>query len=93
MSYKFTQDFGTHNQDTVGEYSNDRDWDRPKKGKLRIMPVSDSPWAPTGFGTNTKNIGAILHTEGHHIGYGGCQNSQHGKWLTPWPLGQTEKKI
>ena len=93
MSYKFTQDFGTHNQDTVGEYSNDRDWDRPKKGKLRIMPVSDSPWAPTGFGTNTKNIGAILHTEGHHIGYGGCQNSQHGKWLTPWPLGQTEKKV
>ena len=23
--------------------------DRPLKGKLRIMPISDSPWAPTGF--------------------------------------------
>ena len=29
-------------------------WKTPKKDKLRIMPVSDSPWAPTGFGTNTK---------------------------------------
>ena len=48
--------------------------DRPKKGKLRIMPVSDSPWAPTGFGTNTRNIGAILYMDGHLIGYGGCQN-------------------
>ena len=93
MSYKFTQDFGSHNQDTVGEYARDKEWDRPKKGKLRIMPVSDSPWAPTGFGTNTKNIAAILHNEGHHIGYGGCQNSQHGKWVTPWPLGQTEKTV
>ena len=94
MSYKFTQDFGKHNQDTVGEYSAfPTKWDRPKKGKLRVMPISDSPWAPTGFGTNTKNISAILHEEGHHIGYGGCQNSQHGHWSTPWPLGQTEKKV
>jgi len=93
MSDKFTQDFGSNNQDTVGEYVPDKEWDRPKKGKLRVMPVSDSPWAPTGFGTNTKNISAILHNEGHHIGYGGCQNPQHGKWLTPWPLGQTEKKV
>ncbi len=54
------------------------------------MPVSDSPWAPTGFGTNTKNIAAILSNQGHHIGYGGCQNNQHGMWYTPWPLGQTE---
>ena len=84
--------FSLSNQDTVGEYSNDVEWDRPKKGKLRIMPVSDSPWAPTGFGTNTKNLSCILHKEGHHIGYGGCQNPQHGKWHTPWPLGQTEKK-
>ena len=94
MSYKFTQDFGKHNQDTVGEYGAFPDkMDRPKKGKLRVMPISDSPWAPTGFGTNTKNISCILHEEGHHIGYGGCQNSQHGQWFTPWPLGQTEKKV
>jgi len=86
-----TQQFSQHNQDTVGQYSSDLDWDRPKKNKLRIMPVSDSPWAPTGFGTNTKNISAILHNEGHHIGFAGCQNNQHGKWNTPWPLGQTEK--
>ena len=32
---------------------------RPLKDKLRIMAVSDSPWAPTGFGTNTKNISDI----------------------------------
>ena len=83
--------FSLSNQDTVGKYSGDIKWDRPKKGKLRIMTVSDSPWAPTGFGTNTKNLSCILHTEGHHIGYGGCQNPQHGKWHTPWPLGQTEK--
>ena len=63
---------------------------RPLKGKLRIMAVSDSPWAPTGFGTNTRNIGAILYNEGHHIGYGGCQNPSHVKWSTPWPLNQTE---
>ena len=88
-----TQQFSQHNQDTVGQYSSDLDWDRPKKNKLRIMPVSDSPWAPTGFGTNTKNISAILHNEGHHIGFAGCQNNQHGKWNTPWPLGQTEKTV
>jgi glycosyltransferase involved in cell wall biosynthesis len=64
--------------------------DRPLKGKLRIMPISDSPWAPTGFGTNTRNIGAILYGDGHRIGYGGCQNSSHVKWSTPWPLSQTE---
>ena len=45
--------------------------DRPLKGKLRIMPISDSPWAPTGFGTNTRNIGAILYGDGHRIGYAG----------------------
>ena len=68
-------------------------WSHPKKGKLRIMPISDSPWAPTGFGTNTKNISAILYGEGHHIGYGGCQNDQHCAWTTPWPLNQTEKLV
>tara|TARA_R110000824_G_scaffold284408_1_gene472708 strand:- start:368 stop:1849 length:1482 start_codon:yes stop_codon:yes gene_type:complete len=77
-------------QETVGRTEDPTDWDRPNKGKLRIMPVSDSPWAPTGFGTNTKNIGAILYNEGHHIGYAGCQNAQHSKWHTPWPLNQTE---
>ena len=56
------------------------------------MPVSDSPWAPTGFGTNTKNVSAILNKEGHWIGYAGCQNDRHAQWLTPWPLGQTEKE-
>ena len=82
-----------NNDNTVGRYADDTDFDRPKKGKLRIMPISDSPWAPTGFGTNTKNVSAILHTEGHHIGYGGCQNPTYGKWFTPWPLGQTEKEV
>tara|TARA_R100000963_G_C4638621_1_gene102393 strand:+ start:290 stop:1807 length:1518 start_codon:yes stop_codon:yes gene_type:complete len=84
--------FSKNNMDTVGEYAEDLEWDRPLKDKLRIMPVSDSPWAPTGFGTNTKNIGAILYNNGHHIGYGGCQNPRHGKWLTSWPLGQTKEK-
>ena len=46
----------------------DYKWETPKKGKLRIMPISDSPWAPTGFGTNTKNVSAILVKDGHHIG-------------------------
>ena len=87
------QQFSTNNQDTVGQYHKDLKFDTPKKGKLRIMPVSDSSWAPTGFGTNTKNISAILHNEGHHIGYGGCQNDRHAKWSTPWPLGQTEKTV
>jgi len=84
-------DFAKSNENTVGKNIDGMKFDTPKKGKLRIMPVSDSPWAPTGFGTNTKNIAAILNNKGHHIGYGGCQNSKHGKWETPWPLGQTEK--
>jgi len=61
---------------------------RPLKGKLRVMLISDSPWAPTGFGTNTRNIGAILYGDGYRIGYGGCQNPSHIKWSTPWPLNQ-----
>ena len=65
-------------------------WSHPKKGKLRIMPISDSPWAPTGFGTNTKNVAAILRKDGHHIGYGGCQNPRHDRYEIPWPLNQTE---
>ena len=77
---------------TVGEYAEDVEWDTPLKGKLRIMPVSDSPWAPTGFGTNTKNIGCILYNEGHHIGYAGCHNPTHARYETEWPLGQTEKR-
>jgi glycosyltransferase involved in cell wall biosynthesis len=79
-------------QEIVGRTLDDLKWDRPKKDKLRIMPVSDSPWAPTGFGTNTKNIGAIMYEEGHHVGYAGCQNPRHTKWNTPWPLNQTEKE-
>ena len=47
----------------------DYKWKTPTKGKLRIMPISDSPWAPTGFGTNTRNVSAILAEDGHHIGY------------------------
>ena len=64
--------------------STEFEWDTPKKGKLRIMPISDSPWAPTGFGTNTKNVAAILTREGHHIGYGGCQNPQHTPYEIPY---------
>ena len=45
------QEFSTNNQDTVGQYHKDLEFDTPKKGKLRILPVSDSAWAPTGFGT------------------------------------------
>ncbi len=61
---------------------------------VRIMPISDSPWAPTGFGTNTRNIASIFAEEGHTIGYAGCQNPKHEpNWETPWPLGQTEKKV
>jgi len=66
-------------------------WKTPKKGKLRIMPISDSAWAPTGFGTNTKNVSAILTKEGHHIGYGGCQNRSHRPFDIPWPLNQEEE--
>jgi len=61
---------------------------------MKIMPVSDSPWAPTGFGTNTRNIASIFAEEGHQVGYAGCQNQKHDpEWETPWPLGQTEKKV
>ena len=67
-------------------------YNTPLKGKLRILPISDSPWAPTGFGTNTKNVAALLTKEGHHIGYGGCQNPQWNDYHIPWPLGQSEKK-
>ena len=62
--------FQQNNQDTVGRIAEPVDF-KIKKNKLKIMPVSDSPWAPTGFGTNTKNIACILSKEGHHIGYGG----------------------
>ena len=61
---------------------------------MKIMPISDSPWAPTGFGTNTRNIASIFAEEGHTVGYAGCQNSEHNpKWETPWPLGQEDKKV
>jgi len=73
----------------LGEHN----YDTPKKGKLRVLPISDSPWAPTGFGTNTKNVSAILTEAGHHIGYGGCQNPTHVPHETAWPLGQTEKTV
>jgi glycosyltransferase involved in cell wall biosynthesis len=63
----------------------------PTKGKLRLMPISDSLWAPTGFGTNTKNVSALLTKDGHHIGYGGCQNPQHVPCDIYWPLGQEEE--
>ena len=84
---------GKNDAHTVGQYEQDLDFDTPKEGKLRILATSDSSWAPTGFGTNTKNIAAVMHTEGHHIYYGGCQNDRHAKWTTPWPLGQTEKTV
>jgi len=62
--------------------------------KLRILVVSDSPWAPTGFGTNTRCIASIFAEAGHTVAYAGCQNPNHDpKWETPWPLGQTEKKV
>ena len=83
--------FQQNNQDTVGRIAEPQ-INKAKKNKLRIMPVSDSPWAPTGFGTNTKNISCILRNQGHAIGYGGCQNQRHATWYTPWPLGQTEKE-
>jgi len=61
---------------------------------MKIMPVSDSPWAPTGFGTNTRNIASIFAADGHQVGYAGCQNKEHVKdWETPWPLGQEEEKV
>ena len=77
---------------TVGKIEPDLDFRGALKDKLRLLLISDSPWAPTGFGTNTKNIACILYEDGHHIAYGGCQNPQHQKWTTPWPLGQTEKR-
>jgi len=82
-----------NSKNAVGRYDDDKSILLEKVNKLRIMPVSDSPWAPTGFGTNTKNVAAILHSAGHRIGYGGCQNDRHGAWFTPWPLGQTEKEV
>ena len=87
------QSFSNNSEHTVGRYSDELSFKDKPSDKLRIMPVSDSPWAPTGFGTNTKNVSAILHNEGHHIGYAGCQNTRHAKWYTPWPLGQTEKEV
>jgi len=87
------QSFSNNSETTVGRYSDELTFKDKPSDKLRIMPVSDSPWAPTGFGTNTKNVSAILYNEGHHIGFAGCQNSRHGKWYTPWPLGQTEKEV
>jgi glycosyltransferase involved in cell wall biosynthesis len=82
------------NATTVGRYDTEIGDTIVREGNpLRIMPVADSPWASTGFGTNTKNVSAILFEQGHHIGFGGCQNPQHGKWYTPWPLGQTEKEV
>jgi glycosyltransferase involved in cell wall biosynthesis len=57
------------------------------------MPISDSPHAPTGFGTNTKNVSAILTEAGHSIHYGGCQTQAHDpKYEIEWPLG-TGKKV
>ena len=76
-----------------GSDNKELEWETPKKGKLRIMPISDSPWAPTGFGTNTRNVSAMLIEAGHHIGYAGCQNPSHSKYETEWPLGQTEKTV
>ena len=43
--------FAQSNEHTVGQNLEHLEFDTPKKDKLRIMPVSDSPWAPTGFGT------------------------------------------
>ena len=61
---------------------------------MKIMPISDSPMAPTGFGTNTRNIASIFASEGHEIGYAGCQNTEHTpEWKTPWPLNQEEKTV
>ena len=55
---------------------------------MKIMPLSDSPWAPTGFGTNTRNIASIFASKGHKIGYGGCQNPKHDPdYKINWPLG------
>jgi len=55
---------------------------------MRIMPISDSPWAPTGFGTNTRCISAIFAEEGHDVGYAGCQNPEHDpNYNIEWPLG------
>jgi len=80
-------------QESVNRGLGELKFDTPKKDKLRIMPISDSPWAPTGFGTNTRNVASILTKEGHHIGYGGCQNPTHSPYESPWPLGQNEKFV
>ena len=86
-----------HPKDPVGKYEEVKHGElmvseRPIKDNLRILAVSDSPWAPTGFGTNTKNVACILYDEGHLVGYGGCQNPQHGRWGTPWPLDQKKDR-
>ena len=55
---------------------------------MKVMTISDSPWAPTGFGTNTRCIAAIFSQEGHEIGYAGCQNPKHDPdYKVTWPLG------
>ena len=60
---------------------------------MKIMPVSDSPWAPTGFGTNTKNIAAIFAEAGHKVGYAGCQNPKHEpNYEIEWPLNSGKKQ-
>ncbi len=57
---------------------------------MKIMPISDSPMAPTGFGTNTRNIASIFASEGHEIGYAGCQNTEHTKGGPRKPQGCTK---
>jgi len=55
---------------------------------MKVMTISDSPWAPTGFGTNTRCIAAIFSQEGHTVGYAGCQNPKHDlDYKITWPLG------
>ena len=58
---------------------------------MKIMMLSDSPWAPTGFGTNTRCIAAIFAQEGHTVGYAGCQNPKHEpSYKINWPLGSQD---
>ena len=56
---------------------------------MRIITVSDSLDAPTGFGTNTRSVASILAEAGHTVGYGGCQNDMQHKEdaKVEWPLG------
>ena len=54
--------------------------------------ISDSPWAPTGFGTNTRCIAAIFAEQGHTVGYAGCQNPKHDpEYKINWPLGSKKE--